>query len=157
MYKLDKKDYLILDLLQQDCRMSLTKIAKKVGLSVDSVKKRMEKMLKNDIYHPQIQLRPRNFGFPNIVDVKIKISYSDEAEINRFIKYLITHPRVSEVFSISGEYDISITLIARNAIDLGEVTTEIRNKFGSLLTEWNASLTTKCYKFEQYNMHELFG
>ena len=78
MAKLNEKDCEILNLLQINCRMSLTEIAKRVNLSIDSVNKRIKKMQKNKIYWPKIQLRPRNFGFMNIIDVKIKLLYKSE-------------------------------------------------------------------------------
>ena len=40
MVKLDEKNCLILNLLQENCRISLTELAKRVDLSIDSVKKR---------------------------------------------------------------------------------------------------------------------
>lgn len=152
MIKLDEKDCQILNLLQEDCRMSLTKISKKVGLSIDSVKKRINKMIKNDIFFPKIQLRPRNFGFSNIVDIKIKLhNYSDQ-DINKFVKYLREHPNVAEIFSISGQWDFSIVVIAKDAIDLGMVVQSIRNKFNRIISDWTESLTTCVYKFEDYDM-----
>ena len=153
--ELDKKDCMILGILQKNCRESLTSIAKEVGLSVDSVKKRINKMLNKKIFYPKVQLRPRNFGFANVVDVKIKLQYSNEEEMNKFINYLKAHPRVIEIFSVSGEWDLSIVIIAKDAIDLGKITAEIRNKFGNLITSWNASLTINSHKFEEYNVSEL--
>ncbi len=157
MDTIDEKDCLILDLLQEDCRMPLTKIAKEIGLSIDSVKKRMEKMKRTKVFYPKIQLRPRNFGFANIVDVRIKLQYGSQKDIDDFISYLEAHPQVVEVFSISGEWDLSMVLIARDAIDLGNLTSQIRNKFGRLIGTWNASLTIKSHKFEKYDMRSLFG
>ena len=55
MKELDEKDCLILNLLQENCRMSLTDISKKVGLSIDSVKKRIKRMIKDDIFFPKIK------------------------------------------------------------------------------------------------------
>lgn len=152
MMKLDEKDCQILNLLQQDCRMSLTKISKKIGLSIDSVKKRIIKMIKNDIFFPKIQLRPRNFGFSNIVDIKIKLhNYSDQ-DITKFVKYLKKHPNVAEIFSISGQWDFSIVIIAKDAIDLGKIVQSIRNNFNKIISDWGESLTTCVYKFENYDM-----
>ena len=45
MGQIDEKDCKILNLLQEDCRMSLTNIAKEIGLSVDSTKKRINKLI----------------------------------------------------------------------------------------------------------------
>lgn len=153
--ELDKKDCMILDILQKDCRTPLTAISKEVGLSIDSVKKRMKKMLDNRVFYPKIQLRPRNFGYANVVDVKIKLQYSTKEELEGFVSYLKTHPRVIELFSVSGEWDLTIVLIAKDAIDLGRLTEEIRSKFGKMIASWNASLTINSYKFEHYNMGRL--
>ena len=135
--------------------MSLTKISKKIGLSVDSVRKRIIKMKENKIFHPQIQLRPRNFGFGNIVDVKMKLQYSSQEEFDKFINYLVNNPRVVEVLSVEGEWDLAVVLIAKDAIDLGNVTSEIRARYGKLINSWTSSLTLKSYKFEVYDMENV--
>lgn len=135
--------------------MSLTEISKNVGLSVDSTKKRIDKMIKNEIFFPKIQLRPRNFGFNNVVDIKIKLQNYTDKEIDDFIKYLNSNPRVVEIFTISGEWDFSIVLIAKDFKDLGVVSNNIRSKFNSIIRDWSESLTTRAYKFEVYDMMKL--
>ena len=155
MKELDKKDCIILNLLQENCRMSLTDISKKVGLSIDSVKKRIKRMIKDDIFFPKIQLRPRNFGFKNIVDIKIKLHNYSEKDIKEFIEYLKENPRVAEIFSISGDWNFSIVIIAKDAIDLGNVVESIRSKFNHIISDCSESLTTRVYKFENYDMLKL--
>ena len=155
MKKLDEKNCLILNLLQEDCRMSLTEIAKRVGLSVDSTKKRIDKMLKEGIFYPKIQLRPRHFGFPYIVDVKIKLRNYTDQKIKEFVKYMNNHPRIAELFSISGEWDFTLVIIAKDHEDLAMISDEIRKKFGEIISDWTASLTTIAYKFEKYDMLNL--
>lgn len=157
MNQLDEIDCEILNILQINCRVSLTEIAKHIGLSIDSIKKRIEKMLENKIFWPKIQIRPRNFGFKNIVEVKIKLKYSSKEDIGEFIQYLREHPRISEIFSISGKWDFSIVIIAKDAIDLGQISSEIRFKFGNIIVSWTESLTTNSYKFEYYDMCKLMG
>ncbi len=152
MIKLDEKNCMILNLLQENCRISLTEIAKKVELSVDSVKKRINKMIENDIFYPKIQLRPRNFGFNNIVEIKIRLHNYSENERNKFISYLKENPRVAEILCISGEWDLTIVIIAKDSLDLGKITSEIRNKFNKIIDDWRESLTTHVYKFEEYDM-----
>ena len=132
--------------------MSLTKISKKIGLSIDSVKKRISKMIKNDIFFPKIQLRPRNFGFSNIVDIKIKLHNYSDRDINNLVNYLTKHPNVAEIFSVSGHWDFSIVIIAKDAIDLGKIVQSIRNNFNKIISDWSESLTTCVYKFENYDM-----
>lgn len=157
MIVLDDIDCEILNILQVDCRTSLTKIAKHVGLSIDSVKKRIQKMLDNKIFWPKIQIRPRNFGFSIIVEVKITLHYKSKENLDEFIEYLKHHERVAEIFSISGKWDFSIVIIAKDALDLGQITSEIRFTFGDMIRSWTESLTTNSFKFEYYYMQKLFG
>ena len=116
--RLDKKNCLILNLLQIDCRMSLTDISKKVGLSIDSVKKRINKMIKGGIFFPKIQIRPRQFGYSYIVDVKVKLHNYNDKKIKGFIEYTMNHPRIVEVLSISGEWDFTLVIIAYNKLKI---------------------------------------
>jgi len=155
MEKLDEKNCIILNLLQENCRISLTNIAKKVNLSVDSVKKRINKMIKKEIFYPKIQIRPRSLGFNNIVDIKIKVHNCNNQELEKFIEYLKKHPRIAEVFSVSGAWNFSIVLIAKDYKDLGEISTSIRNKFSKIINGWSESLTTTAYKFENYDLLKL--
>jgi len=157
MVKLDEKNCLILNLLQEDCRTSLTKIAKHVGLSVDSIKKRIKKMIKDEVFEPKIQLKPRHFGFGNIVDIRIKLHNYNNQDIKRFIEYLRENPNIAEIFSFSGEWDFSIVILAKSAEDLGLISRSIRDKFSKIINTWSESLTTFTYKFENYDMLKLMG
>jgi Lrp/AsnC family leucine-responsive transcriptional regulator len=157
MKKIDKIDCQMLELLQQDCRMSLTAIAKHVHLSVDSVKKRMNKLQKMEIFFPKIQMRPRHFGFNNVVDIKIKLSNYDEKDIKEFVEYLKNNSLIVEIFSVSGQWDYSIVMIAKDAEDLGVNTELIRNKFKKIISGWSESLTTSAFKFEKYDMWKLIN
>ncbi|HJX05179.1 MAG TPA: Lrp/AsnC family transcriptional regulator [Candidatus Nanoarchaeia archaeon] len=157
MVKIDEKNCIILNLLQQNCRMSLTDIAKKVGLSVDSVKKRVGKMLSEGVFYPKIQLRPRTLGFKNIVDVKIKLHNHTTKDIEDFVSYLQQHPRVAEIFIMSGSWNFSIVFISKDFDDMRKVSAEIQNKFGKIINEWVESLTTGVYKFEEYDLLKLIN
>ncbi|MBT3405569.1 Lrp/AsnC family transcriptional regulator [Candidatus Woesearchaeota archaeon] len=154
---LDEKNCMILNLLQEDCRMSLTDMARRVNLSVDSVRKRLKKLEEQIYFYPKVQIRPRMLGFPNIVDVKIKLRDYDDKKLKQFIDYTVSHPRIAEVFSLSGEWDFTLVIISKDHEDLGEITDEIRNKFGAIITEWSESLTKKAYKFEAYDVLKLKG
>ena len=157
MHLFDEIDCEILNLLQINCRMSLTDISKHVNLSIDAVKNRINKMLGKRVFWPKIQIRPRNFGFKNIVEVKISLKYKSEDTIREFIEFLRQHPRIIEIFSISGKWDFSIVIIAKDAIDLGKISSEIRFKFDVIIRSWTESLTTSSYKFEYYDMRKLMG
>ena len=152
----DKKDCMIIKILQKNSRTSLTKIASEIGLSIDSTKKRINKMIANNWFHPSIQVRPRNFGFKNIIDVKLKLQNYTPAEFDKLVSHLQAHPNVVELFFVAGEWDLSFVFIAKDAQDQGEFTLEIRRQFGKIINTWCESLTIKAYKFEEYDLSQLF-
>jgi len=156
MNKLDKKDCIILNILQENCRTTLTSIAKKVNLSIDSVRKRIKKM-ENVIFHPRIQIRPRSLGFNYIVDVKIKFNNHSNEEINKLINYLQKHSRVAEIFSVGGEWDLSLVIVAKDATDFNNITLNIKKRFGKIINSWSGSTTLRAYKFEKYDMTKLIN
>jgi len=59
---MDEKDRKILMLLQDNGRESLTNIAKKVGLSIDSVNNRMQALRAKKLFEPGIFIDPRILG-----------------------------------------------------------------------------------------------
>lgn len=152
---MDEIDFKILNILQKNCRESLTKIAKETKISVDTVKKRLDKMIKEDIFFPKIQLRPRNFGFNNVIEIKIKIKNYTQNQLEEFIQFLKKEPRVVEIIKQSGEWDFTLVILAKNAIDQGQITNKIRSKFIFMIDSWIESLTTCTYKFEDYDMESL--
>lgn len=154
---IDSKNCEILQILHKNSRTSLTEIAKKVGLSIDSVNKRIQKMIENKIFSSTIIMRHRYCGFNNVVEVKIKLqNLHEKEEYERFINFLKEYPRVTEVFSIAGEGDISMVFITKNALEQGKITHEIRTKFGKIIGSWSESLTITAHKFEDYNFKKLF-
>ncbi|MCX6707908.1 MAG: Lrp/AsnC ligand binding domain-containing protein, partial [Candidatus Woesearchaeota archaeon] len=140
---------------QKNCRMSLTEISRTVGLSVDSVKKRIKRMIENNIFHPRIQLRPRHFGFSNIVEVKLRLHNYTNEDITEFIKYLKECPYVAEVISLSGEWDFTLIIIAKDSEHLNRISLSIREKFNKMINSWSESLSVRVYKFEVYDMVKL--
>ncbi len=144
-------------LLQNDCRISLSEIGRQVDLSVDSVKKRIIKLKKNKIFFPKIQLRPRHFGYPQTVFILLRLKDYSSNQITGFLDYLTSHPRVSEFFSISGEWDYALVLLVKNHEDLSLVVDEIRGEFKDLISGWSELLTKIVYKFENYDLDTLYN
>jgi DNA-binding Lrp family transcriptional regulator len=149
---IDDKDKKILMLLQKDGRMHLTKIAKKVGLSIDSVHKRIKEMQRKGIFFTGIFIEPRAIGFPLLADIKIKLKNISKEQRDKFIQYLTEHKRCIDLLSIMGDYDFTCVLIAKDSNDLEEISTEIRQRFKELILEWKGMLILKTHKFEYYDL-----
>ena len=154
---MDEKNCEILKILHKNSRTSLTEISNSVGLSIDAVNKRIQKMIEHKIFAPTVLLRHRYCGFHNVVEIKVKLQNLDkEEEFTRFISYLKEHSRVTEVFSIAGEWDMTIVLLARDAIEQGKITQKMRTKFGKIIASWSESLTITAHKFEDYDFKRMF-
>lgn len=150
---LDKKDREILMILQENSRESLTNIAKKVRLSIDSVNKRIKEMQRKGIFDFRtINIDPKAMGFPLIADVKIKLHNITEKEKNTFINHLKSHPRVIDLLSIMGDYDLTCVLIAKDTNELENISTEIRQRFSNMIADWRGMLILKTHKYEYYDL-----
>ncbi len=149
---IDDKDKEIIMLLQDDGRMSLTDIAKKVRLSIDSVHNRMKEMQKKNVFFPGIFVDPRVIGFPILADVKIKLKNIEEDSRQDLVEYISKHKNVTTLLGVMGDYDLTCVLIAKTSEELEKVSMEIRQKFRDLIGEWKSVMVLKTYKFEKYDL-----
>ncbi len=149
---LDDKDKKILMVLQEDGRSQLKEISKKVDLSIDSVHKRIKEMQKKGVFRSTIMVDPRVIGYPLIADIKIKLKNVSEEERQRFIKYMQSYDRCTELLATMGDYDFTCVLIAKDSNDLEKISTQIRQNFKEMISEWKGILVLTTYKFEEYNL-----
>lgn len=149
---MDQKDREILMLLQQNGRETLTNVAKKVNLSIDSVNNRIKALMDKKVFEPGIFVNPRAIGFHFIVDVKIKLYNITLEEKEKFINYLVNHSRVINLLSVTGRFDFLCTIIAKDANEFEQVSAEIRNKYRTAITDWETTLVLKTHKLEVYDL-----
>lgn len=148
----DEKDKEILMQLQKDGRMQLKEISKKVGLSIDSVHNRIKAMKEKEVFWTGIFVNPRALGYPLLADIKIKLKNISEEQRNKFIEYLQKHKNCIDLLAVMGDWDFTCVLIAKDSNHLEKLSTEIRQKFKELISEWKGLLILKTYKFEYYDL-----
>jgi len=150
---MDDKDRQLLMLLQKNGRESLTIIAKKINLSIDSTHKRIKKLLELGVIDRfGVFINPKNIGYDIVVDVKIKLHNVTELEVKEIISHLKKHPNCIELISVSGDFDLTCVLIAKNTKELNDVSFKIRQKFKEIIADWNASFNLEVHKFEWYDL-----
>lgn len=94
----------IIELLQKDARMPLTKIAKIVGLSENTVKNRIEKLKKEGYIRDfALLLNPKKFGKNVIAILMISSELSKTKECNNKLKRF---PQIINIYFTTGEYSI---------------------------------------------------
>ena len=92
----------IIELLQNDARMPLNKIAKLVGLSENTVKKRIEKLKKEGYIRDfALLLNPKKFGKSVIAILMISTELSKTKECMKKLKKL---PQIINIYFTTGEY-----------------------------------------------------
>jgi len=149
---IDEKDKKILMVLQEDGRVQLKAISKKVNLSIDSVHKRIKEMKRKNVFRSTILINPRVIGYPLVADIKIKLKNVSEIKRQKFINYLQDHERCTELLSTFGDYDFTCVLITKDSNELEKISTQIRQKFKELILEWKGILVLSTYKFEEYSL-----
>ncbi len=149
--QLDEKDRRILNILEENARAKLTYIAKHVQLSVDSTKKRIEKLEQDGVITKHtIQVDDRMIGLPFGVHVYLKLKNLTEERYNEFIGEMRKNPRVIVLISMLGDYDIYMVMISRNAQELDRMKLEIRQKFTELIDDWKEVIVARIFKLEEY-------
>ena len=154
-YKLDMKDKQILVMLQNNSRESLTNIARHIRLSVDSVHKRIKKMVKNYVFIPSIFVNPKAIGYPLVSDIRMHLHNTNEKRMKELITYLVNNPKVNNLMTLAGDWDMACVLISRDADDLNQTSREIRNKFADIIHDWRSTIILEVHKLERYDMTKL--
>lgn len=113
--KLDDLDIKIYQLLRKNGRMSDTQIAKKVGVSITTVRRRRMRLQEEGILQitALILLKAANVTYADVL-VKFKQEAKRE-DINEFISRAVSNPRIYEVTEyIGGEYDALLRFFELN-------------------------------------------
>jgi Lrp/AsnC family leucine-responsive transcriptional regulator len=114
---LDETDRKILSLLQADCRLTLTEVAEKVGLSVSPCHRRIKRMEENGVVLRYAALvDPRAVGLPVSVFVSIKLERQKEADLERFAKAIASWQEVVECYLMTGQRDYLLRVVVADLV-----------------------------------------
>lgn len=114
-FSLDKKDFAILRLLQENARITVKELSEKTHLSTTPVHERIKKMEANGVITQYVTLVDHtkvNRGLMVICYVSLK-QHSKNAGV-KFIKTINELTEVIECYSISGEYDFMLKVVCED-------------------------------------------
>jgi len=103
---LDKKDYLIIDVLKQNSRLAIRDIAKKTGIRPSTVHERIKRLVKENVIE-KFTLKLNNKTLEENFIVFMLIKGGTTEYINTKI---INNEHVKEIFGVTGEYDLLLKL-----------------------------------------------
>ena len=149
--ELDETDRQILNILSKNARTKLTSVARDIRLSVDSTKKRMQKLEQEKvILKYTTQVDSEKLGLPLGVHVYVKLKDIIKEKYEALIDELNKNHRVIVLMDMLGEYDLFIVFLAKDASDMDVMKKEIRQKFGSIIGEWKEAVVSKVHQLEDF-------
>ena len=129
---MDKIDYRLISLLQENARMPLKQLAERVFLSSPATAARLERLEKMGIISGYgVKIDHKALGFPITAFINLEVQPQQKATFYPFIK---AHPNVLECNCVTGHYSmlIKVAFESTEALDIfiGQLQT-----FGSTQTQ----------------------
>ena len=121
-YTLDELDFNILVQLQQDGRMSFTVMAKKLGVSISSIRTRVNKILEDQTIQIVGRVNAERVGFHAYARIKIAVRPANL--ISEVSQRLLKFREVSFLAITSGEFDLEMDVMCRDNNHLLELVNE---------------------------------
>jgi Lrp/AsnC family leucine-responsive transcriptional regulator len=123
MADLDRTDVRILELLQQDGRLSHVELAERVGLSATPCTRRVRNLEQQGIIRGYAAiLDPKRVGQHVLAFVQIKLERHTDDVIERFRRTLEERPEVVAAHAMTGEMDFLLQVVVPDLDALGRFT-----------------------------------
>jgi len=117
MPKLDSLDRRILRELQRDSSLRNDLLAERIGLSPSPTLRRVKALEQAGALRYVALLNPKEIGLGVRMRVDVRLSVQSRDAIEHFDAAIIAMPEVVECMTILGEWDYSLTVVARDVDD----------------------------------------
>lgn len=149
-FQFDKYDKLIVEALDNNARASLADLSGEVGLSRDAVRNRITKLVDHHVILGFAPLyNPLAMGFPIINYVFISLYNPSEEQEKEFLRYLKSNKHVTYVAGLIGKWDFILDIMAENPGQFDQVFKDIRQRFHSLIKDYEVVGVLQEYKYEE--------
>lgn len=134
--KLDVKDLRLLYHLSKNCRLPISQLAKKVGISQEVVKYRLNRLVKKGIIVDFIaDIDESKLGYGRYL-IYLAFQNVDEFKEKEIIQYLINHPFVAWTTTSTGKWSIIFDFIAENIEDVNNFIEQSKEKYRENIGEY---------------------
>jgi DNA-binding Lrp family transcriptional regulator len=124
---LDDDDRRIITELAKDGRESITAMAKSLGLSAQTIQRRLNNLFQSGAIHIRTEVSPNLFGLD--VEVLVWIQAAP-AEVDQLGRNLATHPAVRFCAATTGQSQLLLTCLFRHENELYEFLTDYLGSHG---------------------------
>lgn len=112
---LSDTDGKILEVLQQNARLSNVTLAKRVGLSPSACLRRIRGLEKRGLICRYVTLLdPQSLGLGVSVFIQVSLEKKDEASLKRFERVMTQRPEVMECYLMTGDSDYLLRVVVSN-------------------------------------------
>ena len=126
MYKTDKIDSAIVDLLMRDGRMPAAEIARLIGdITERTVRYRINRLVSEGIIHISAIANPKALGYSVVADVFLDV---EPGRIREVAEHLANFEHVSYVSCSIGANDVSIQVVGHHTDEVYSFVTEVVGK-----------------------------
>ncbi|OCX61196.1 hypothetical protein BFP70_16235 [Thioclava sp. SK-1] len=120
--ELDGYDRKILQALSEEGRLSMTELARRVGLTKTPVQARVKRLEDQGVITGyRAQLNPIRMGLSHIAFVEVRLSDTRELSLKAFNKAVRALPEVEECHMIAGGFDYLLKVRTRDISDYRRV------------------------------------
>jgi Lrp/AsnC family transcriptional regulator for asnA, asnC and gidA len=116
--ELDETDLAILRSLIKNARITISKMSQDIDVPDATISNRLKKLEQSVIKHYTVLLDPDKLGFEMTAIIIIQTETEKHGLVKKAISKL---DEVSEVYSVSGEYDLLIKLWAHDVEELNQL------------------------------------
>ena len=150
---IDKKDIEIIRILEEDSRMSIMEIGRKVKLSHETVRYRINKLVKKGIIEKfTVSINKNKLGYNIYAVIMISTWNYSQKEWEEFLKYLMDHPNIIAIEKITGNYDLKIAFWTKDSDEFESVSHSIKTKYSKIIKDWQSFIFTRLYKWKELPM-----
>lgn len=143
--KLDLKDKKIIAELSLNARANISDVAKKVGLSKQVVKYRLENLEKREViegYYAILNINKLGYLYHRVF---IKFKNVNQEKENEIIEFCISHKKIGWVAQLDGDWDLAFIVWARDTAEFKGTFDEVLNKFGNYFDDKLICVSTDIY------------
>ena len=116
-YTFDGTDRRILEVIQEDARISNTELADRIGLSPSPCWRRVRTLEDNGVIERYVTLvNAKSVGLPITVFATVTLEKQVESALESFEKAVMERPEVMECNLMSGEFDYLLRVVVPNLV-----------------------------------------
>jgi len=145
--EIDKKDIEILKILEEDGRIPFLELGKKVNLSHETVRYRVNKLVKNGVIKKfSVRIDKRKLGYDIYGVILVTTGNYTQEEWDEFFDHLMKHPNIVNVEKVTGNYDLKFAFLTKNAQEFDLISHSIKIEFSKIIKNWESFIFTNRFK-----------